>query len=251
MHFEQIWKKNFVIQFEKTKEKIKRILQSLVEHLKLEKTEVSGIHGHTLSTRFDQLQQEFDDVSAKLASIENDLFTVTDSEFKTEIESIEALIQHLDVTAVSIAIWATDDCNSTVSFWQILSGLGSLIFRKFLMMNFNANIQILFNNIRKLLMSLVLHIEPKKIFRLRSLVFHHQHQHFFCQVDYQLVFLKQKKRFAQQFHKFSKYQKCLLHWKIQQKNSRYKLIIPQKKKLLNGQNQFQLIIKNFWTNLFW
>jgi hypothetical protein len=127
-------------------DKIGPIIQSIVEYSKFEKTEVGGTHGHILSPRFTQLLEEFGEVESKLSAIEFDLLSIPDEQFKIEIEKIQRYFETLDSAAVSIAIWATEDCNSIVSIGQILSGFGSLINRK----NFIDEIQRQYPTIIKL-----------------------------------------------------------------------------------------------------
>jgi hypothetical protein len=60
------------------------------------------------------LLEQFNEAESKLFALECDLLKISRREIQRDFENS-------DVTAVSISIWAIEDCNSTVSIGQTLS----------------------------------------------------------------------------------------------------------------------------------
>jgi hypothetical protein len=63
-------------------EKVRPVIQSIVEYSKFEKVEVGGIHGHILSPRFASLLEQFSEAESKLSALECDLHKISDREFQ-------------------------------------------------------------------------------------------------------------------------------------------------------------------------
>ena len=122
-------------------EKIKPIVQTIIEFNRFDKTEVGGIHGHILSSKFQDLVKSFQDIESKFTGLEENLLEVNDDEFVTLITEIETDFNDLDVRAVAIAIWAIQDVSSIVSLGQILSGFNALLKRPFFISSFKSQYQ--------------------------------------------------------------------------------------------------------------
>jgi hypothetical protein len=119
-------------------ERVKPVIQSIIEFNRFDKTEVGRIHDHLLSSKFTILLDEFHDIESKLAQMDIDLFSSSDEEFEKQIIKIQRYFQDLDVRTVSIVIWATTNCNSIASLGQILSGFNSLLPRQFFINQFQS-----------------------------------------------------------------------------------------------------------------
>ena len=120
-------------------DKLKPILNTIIEFNRFDKAEVGGIHGHILSPKFQKLLDEFHEVESKLTGLDVDLLKVSDSEFSKIIAEIEARFNDLDIRAVAIAIWAIQDVSSIVSLGQILTGFNALLRRPFFIESFHRN----------------------------------------------------------------------------------------------------------------
>ena len=112
-------------------ERLKPVLNTIIEFNRFDKTEVGGIHGHILSPKFQKLLDEFHEVESKLTGLDCDLFKISDSEFNAIMKEIDLSFDDLDVRAVAIAIWAIQDVSSIVSLGQILTGFNALLRRPF------------------------------------------------------------------------------------------------------------------------
>ena len=122
-------------------EMIKPLIQTIIEFNRFDKTEVGGIHGNILSTKFSDLVKSFQDVESKFTGLDCNLLEISDSEFEKVLSEIETDFNDLDVRAVAIAIWAITDVSSTVSLGQILSGFNALLRRPFFISSFKSQYQ--------------------------------------------------------------------------------------------------------------
>jgi len=117
-------------------EEVKPIVQTTIEFRRFDKTEIGGVHGHILSPRFSALFDEFSDLESRIGQDESDFLRISDDEFREKMDYIISEFNDLDVRAVAIAIWSTNDAPSIVSLGQILSGFNSLLYRPFFIDNF-------------------------------------------------------------------------------------------------------------------
>ena len=122
-------------------EMIKPFIQTIIKFNRFDKTEVGGIHGNILSTKFSDLVKSFQDVESKFTGLDCNLLEISDSEFEKVLNEIETDFNDLDVRAVAIAIWAITDVSATASLGQILSGFNALHHHPFFITSFKSQYQ--------------------------------------------------------------------------------------------------------------
>lgn len=102
---------------------------TVIEFLKLEKVEVGGLKGRTLSARITAVSLEFNQYFSVFASKTYDVLDPDDPSFKNDFFSFQEKILELDLKLAAILCQAFDDCHNLESVFKLINIVGSVLDR--------------------------------------------------------------------------------------------------------------------------
>ena len=110
-------------------ETIQWFFYTVIEFLKLEKIEIGGLKGRTLSGRITQVSLEFNQCFSVFASKTYDVLDPDDPTFKEDFLKFQDRILELDLKLAAILCQAFDDCHNLESVFKLISIAGSVLDR--------------------------------------------------------------------------------------------------------------------------
>lgn len=110
-------------------ETIQWFFYTVIEFLKLEKIEIGGLKGRTLSGRITQVSLEFNQCFSVFASKTYDVLDPDDTTFKDDFLKFQDRILELDLKLAAILCQAFDDCHNLESVFKLISIAGSVLDR--------------------------------------------------------------------------------------------------------------------------
>lgn len=100
-------------------ETIQWFFYTVIEFLKLEKIEIGGLKGRTLSGRITQVSLEFNQCFSIFASKTYDVLDPDDTTFKDDFKKFQERILELDLKLAAILCQAFDDCHNLESVFKV------------------------------------------------------------------------------------------------------------------------------------
>lgn len=102
---------------------------TVIEFLKLEKVEIGGLKGRSLSSRITAVSVEFNQYFTIFASKTYDVLDPDDPSFKNDFVNFQDKILELDLKLAAILCQAFDDCHNLESVFKLINIVGSVLDR--------------------------------------------------------------------------------------------------------------------------
>ncbi|XP_072155544.1 dynein beta chain, ciliary isoform X1 [Bemisia tabaci] len=122
---------------------IQWFFSTVMEFLKLERVEIGGLKGRTLSGRIIAISQEFNDHFTVFASKTYDVLDPEDESFLRDYKQFQSNICDLDRRLASILCQAFDDCFNLESVFKLIEIVGSVLERPLIKEEFKSKYQII------------------------------------------------------------------------------------------------------------
>lgn len=100
---------------------------TVIEFLKLEKVEIGGLKGRSLSARITAVSVEFNTCFSQFSAKTYDVLDPDDDSFKEDFAKFQERILELDLKLAAILCQAFDDCNNLESVFKVSRCLDHLI----------------------------------------------------------------------------------------------------------------------------
>lgn len=101
----------------------------MIEFLKLEKVEIGGLKGRTLSSKITTIFTDFNQHFSSFAAKTYDVLDPDDSKFMQDFEVFQQRILDLDIKLAGIFCQSFNDCHSLESAFKLINILGSVLDR--------------------------------------------------------------------------------------------------------------------------
>lgn len=98
---------------------IKWFFNTIMEFNKLEKIEIGGIKGRTLSSRITGVSQEFQQCFSMFSGKSYDVLDPDDKSFVTDFETFKQRIFEMDMKLTAILCQAFEDCSNVDSIFKV------------------------------------------------------------------------------------------------------------------------------------
>lgn len=111
----------------------------MIEFLKLEKVEIGGLKGRTLSTKITNIFIDFNQHFSSFSAKTYDVLDPDDSKFMQDFEVFQQRILDLDIKLAGIFCQAFNDCHCLESAFKLINILGSVLDRPKIKLEFTDN----------------------------------------------------------------------------------------------------------------
>lgn len=96
-----------------------RFFYTVIEFLKLEKVEIGGLKGRSLSARITAVSAEFNTCLSQFSAKTYDVLDPDDNSFKEDFVKFQERILELDLKLAAILCQAFDDCHNLESVFKV------------------------------------------------------------------------------------------------------------------------------------
>ncbi|VEN40996.1 unnamed protein product, partial [Callosobruchus maculatus] len=122
--------------FQERLQKIRWFFNTVMEFNKLEKLEIGGMKGKTLSAKVVEVHGEFQQCFAGFSGKSYDVLEPDDSSFDADFENFKKQIFDMDMKLATILCQAFEDCSNLDSIFKLISISGSLLERQLIKQEF-------------------------------------------------------------------------------------------------------------------
>nr|CAI5851783.1 unnamed protein product [Callosobruchus analis] len=122
--------------FQERLQKIRWFFNTVMEFNKLEKLEIGGMKGKTLSAKVVEVHGEFQQCFAGFSGKSYDVLEPDDSSFDADFENFKKQIFDMDMKLATILCQAFEDCSNLDSTFKLISISGSLLERPLIKQEF-------------------------------------------------------------------------------------------------------------------